>query len=158
MNKMKTCEIEECDRKYYAKQLCLKHYGKRFYQKLKNDNPEKYKKRLAYVREYNKRPKTKALRKKYYQKPEVKERIKKYQQEHSTHYLHDFFDHFKRIAGWREAGVEKMAKVFSETVCELTNKQQCELEEKILIKAGELSWMKKMNVLKKEKKNKKWID
>lgn len=53
--------------------------------------------------------------------------------------IKDFFEHYSENDGWKEEGIEKMAELFSKTACRVTKKQQCELEEAILIKAGKLN-------------------
>jgi len=70
---MRTCEIEGCNGKYYAKGLCSRHYYQR---------PEAKAWRREYQKKYYQRPEVKEKTRKYNQRPEVKERMREYYKKH----------------------------------------------------------------------------
>jgi hypothetical protein len=72
--------------------------------------------------------KLKAKRKEYY----ANRRMRKPSLEILTS---DFYSEFNHNKAWKREGIQKMAHEYAKTACEITERQKCELEEKILLKA-----------------------
>ena len=111
------CSVLDCSKMVCAHGLCRKHY-------MQLPEIKEHKK------EYCSRPEIKEHRKEYYKencsRPEIKNRV------NFSVLVSDFFKHFNNNKAWQKEGIEVMSQVYSEQACDLTRKQQCDLQEKIL--------------------------
>ena len=102
---MRMCSIIGCRNKYSVKNLCRKHYNKKY--NIKN----KYKIRKQ-QKEYRQRPEVKERMREYYQKLEVKERMREYQKEYQKYFRHNntYFEkkQIKRILSRIKSDEEKI--------------------------------------------------
>ena len=126
-----------CGQKGLARGLCRKHYAALPEQK-------------EYKKKYRQSDVYKESQKKYYQSDAYKEHQKKRSEEWWTHAVDDFFKTYKHNQKWRNEGLEPMAQLYSKTLCELSNQQQCKIEEKIVL-AGKIGAYQTL-VSKKEAK------
>ena len=119
-----------------------------------DQKPEQKKKRKEYQKTYYQKPGVKERihrqQKKHREIPEVKKKLEKYRSEYFKRpdvierrktvvplnkFVESFFTAFNRNNSWQKEGIEKMSGKFSKIACELSNKEQCRLQEKILLYA-----------------------
>jgi hypothetical protein len=106
---MRMCSIIGCRNKYSVKNLCRKHYNKKY--NIKN----KYKIRKQQKEYYQKlevKERMREYQKEYCQRPEVKERMREYQKEYQKYFRHNntYFEkkQIKRILSRIKSDEEKI--------------------------------------------------
>lgn len=119
---MRTCEIENCKEKHYAKGLCNKHYQRKY-------SKERYAIDLQY------RKKIYEYQKKHFTIPKTRQHRIKYYKTHNTRQVPDFFKFYNRNENWQREGLEKMSEIYATISCGLSGKKACELQERIMIQA-----------------------
>jgi hypothetical protein len=123
---MRMCSIIGCRNKYSVKNLCRKHYNKKYNiknkYKIRKQQKEYYQKlevkerMREYQKEYCQRPEVKErmreYQKEYCQRPEVKERMREYQKEYQKYFRHNntYFEkkQIKRILSRIKSDEEKI--------------------------------------------------
>lgn len=136
---LRTCDLEGCERKYYAKGFCLNHYNS---WRWRND-PDFRERQTKYAKIYHRSEKGKQYHREYSKRDYVKAKFREYQKTHNTHQLEDFFDSYNRNKTWQLEGVEKMSEIYAEISCGLSGKESCELQERILAQAEDRIGRKK---------------
>lgn len=107
------------------------------YQKWRLKDPKKRKKHLDRVRAWEKRnpEKKNESRRKYMKTENYKLSQRKYRKNKvmPSQLIKDFFFHYNANDEWKKEGLEKMSAMYSRTACHLTKREQCKLQERILV-------------------------
>jgi len=93
----------------------------------------------CYMKEYQKKYKQSDAFKEYQKKYKQSDAYKESQKNRKVSlkvFVSDFFKHFGRIVRRNPSELNSLAESFSKNACELSGREQCMLEEMILIESG----------------------